>query len=190
MAKKITYEKQTVDLYDRMADALESISDNYGGATLPEVTNDDNGDVLAVVSGAWAKSAAPSSLPAVTRDDNGDVLTVVEGAWAKAAPSGGGGGVLTVNVTVDETAQDLTWVCDKTASEIYTAVFAMFKLPSDNSGAYNIGVMMNANESDGDYDFTVSCLPSANPDGDDTLYFEVSGANTYPSIVFDGGGLS
>lgn len=31
-----------------------------------------------------------SSLPDVTSDDNGDVLTVVDGAWAKAAPSGGG----------------------------------------------------------------------------------------------------
>jgi len=30
-----------------------------------------------------------SSLPVVTTDDNGDVLTVVEGEWAKAAPSGG-----------------------------------------------------------------------------------------------------
>ena len=35
--------------------------------------------------------AQPSGnvLPAVTADDNGDVLTVVEGAWAKATPSGG-----------------------------------------------------------------------------------------------------
>lgn len=31
-----------------------------------------------------------ASLPAVTDADNGDVLTVVEGAWGKAAPSGGG----------------------------------------------------------------------------------------------------
>lgn len=31
-----------------------------------------------------------SDLPEVTSDDNGDVLTVVEGAWAKATPSGGG----------------------------------------------------------------------------------------------------
>lgn len=30
-----------------------------------------------------------SELPAVTSDDNGDVLTVVEGEWAKAPPSGG-----------------------------------------------------------------------------------------------------
>lgn len=42
-----------------------------------------------------------SSLPEVTADDNGDVLTVVEGAWEKAAPSGGGG-VLIVDLTQDE----------------------------------------------------------------------------------------
>ena len=30
-----------------------------------------------------------TELPSVTADDNGDVLTVVEGAWAKATPSGG-----------------------------------------------------------------------------------------------------
>ena len=35
-------------------------------------------------------SGGSSSLPEVTSDDNGDVLTVVEGAWAKAQPSGGG----------------------------------------------------------------------------------------------------
>ena len=31
----------------------------------------------------------PSELPPVTSSDNGNVLTVVEGAWAKATPSGG-----------------------------------------------------------------------------------------------------
>lgn len=36
-----------------------------------------------------------SSLPEVSAADNGDVLTVVEGAWAKAAPSGGGGVFMT-----------------------------------------------------------------------------------------------
>ena len=31
-----------------------------------------------------------TQLPDVTADDNGDVLTVVDGAWDKAEPSGGG----------------------------------------------------------------------------------------------------
>ena len=39
------------------------------------------------VSGGNGSSG--SGLPAVTGSDNGNVLTVVEGAWAKAAPSGG-----------------------------------------------------------------------------------------------------
>lgn len=92
----------------------EAIDNAGGGGSLPIVTSDDNGDVLTVVEGAWAKADAPSGLPAagtdgnvltadsgewvsaapvsdlpvVTSDDNGDVLTVVEGAWAKSAPSG------------------------------------------------------------------------------------------------------
>lgn len=48
---------------------------------LPSVTNDDNGDILAVVSGAWAKAAIPSQLPAVTSENNGAVLKVIDGAW-------------------------------------------------------------------------------------------------------------
>ena len=43
-----------------------------------------------------------AGLPAVTADDNGDVLTVVEGEWAKAAPSGGGSDIFVVNFTQDE----------------------------------------------------------------------------------------
>lgn len=59
---------------------------------LPAVTSSDNGDVLTVVNGAWAKAEAPSGLPEVTAADNGDVLTVVSGEWAKATPSAAGEG--------------------------------------------------------------------------------------------------
>lgn len=53
------------------------------GAGLPAVTSEDNGNVLTVVGGKWAKAAAPTELPAVTSEDNGDVLKVIEGVWAK-----------------------------------------------------------------------------------------------------------
>ena len=47
------------------------------------------------------------NLPAVTSDENGDVLTVVDGKWAKAAPSGGG--ALVCNVNMQTLALDKTW---------------------------------------------------------------------------------
>ena len=56
-----------------------------GACELPTVKAADNGDVLTVVNGKWAKAALPTELPAVTSDNNGMVLTVVEGAWAVAA---------------------------------------------------------------------------------------------------------
>lgn len=57
------------------------------GSALPEVTAADNGKVLMVVDGAWAKAAAPTELPTVTAEDDGDVLTVVDGAWAATTPA-------------------------------------------------------------------------------------------------------
>ncbi len=71
-------------LITEMLDAMSELE----LSELPEVTAEDNGDVLTVVDGVWGKSApASSGLPEVTAADNGDVLSVVEGAWAKAAPA-------------------------------------------------------------------------------------------------------
>lgn len=39
--------------------ALATLITNGGGAKLPEVSADDNGDVLTVVEGAWAAAALP-----------------------------------------------------------------------------------------------------------------------------------
>ena len=67
-----------------------------------------------------------SDLPEVTADDNGDVLTVVEGAWSKATPSGSGVLVVTAIEIIDGAKGEtksfaVTYRLDKTAGEIYSA---------------------------------------------------------------------
>ena len=57
---------------------------------LPAVSGSDNGKVLKVANGAWAKGSETTELPSVSSTDNGKVLKVENGAWTKGdAPSGG-----------------------------------------------------------------------------------------------------
>lgn len=66
--------------------ALDKIAD-----VLTNTTDDANGSIeysLTLIANALANGST-KELPKVTATDNGDVLTVVEGAWAKAQPSGG-----------------------------------------------------------------------------------------------------
>lgn len=63
---------------------------------LPSTTSADNGKVLKVVNGAWAKGtdntgSGSSGLPSVTASDNGKVLKVVSGAWAVGTDEVGSG---------------------------------------------------------------------------------------------------
>ena len=113
----------TNDPNEKWGTLLQEIAENIdgggGGSSLPSVTSDDNGDVLTVVEGEWAKVEPTSCLPSVTSDDNGDVLTVVEGEWAKAEPSGC---ALYVHVGWEESLQSA--FSDKTYAEIKSAIDA------------------------------------------------------------------
>ena len=70
-----------VSLIPDMINAIATIAAS-AGIELPAVTTSDNGDVLTVVSGKWAKADVPKELPTVSDTDNGSVLKVVDGVWA------------------------------------------------------------------------------------------------------------
>lgn len=64
-----------------MLTAISTVAAAAAGE-LPAVGKSDNGDVLTVVNGKWAKAAPAAELPAVTAANNGAVLKVIDGAWA------------------------------------------------------------------------------------------------------------
>lgn len=72
---------------------------------------------------------AEEKLPPVSTDDNDKVLTVDGGVWKAKTPSGGGGGVLVVNVTGDETT-----TLDKTWQEIHNAMPLVVVCSTDSEG--------------------------------------------------------
>lgn len=61
--------------------------------------------IAAKLVGGSGGSGGGSGLPEVTADDNGDVLTVVDGAWGKAAPSLPPFKFYTLVVTYDSTTE-------------------------------------------------------------------------------------
>lgn len=124
LAKKMTGKDAAGETIDEV---LESFAGDYA-AELPAVTTDDNGDILKVTAGAWAK--APAELPAVTADDNGDILKVAGGAWTKAdAPADKSPLVVTgtadgSTVTITETLTNIKTAFDAGRS-VYLVVNGM-----------------------------------------------------------------
>lgn len=117
-------------------DVLTVVSGEWTNAApasqLPAVSGSDNGNVLTVVEGSWSKAAPAGQLPAVSSADNGNVLTVVEGSWAKAAPAGGGMFIVTVTEGYD------SYTADKTFSQIAAAFAAGQVLFAMISGDYSL----------------------------------------------------
>lgn len=62
-----------------MNELKENIGGGGGGSSLPAVTSDDNGDVLQVIEGAWAKGPAPAAdndfLIVGTMDGEGNITS-------------------------------------------------------------------------------------------------------------------
>ena len=85
---------------------------------LPPVGTSDNGKVLGVSEGAWAKIPAPSGLPEIGEGDTGKVLTATAEGAAWQSGGGSGGGVLVVGLDMQTFTLDTTW------QEIYDAMAA------------------------------------------------------------------
>lgn len=93
------------------AASLSELADYVGlWAEGSEATISATKYVLDKTNGWVLPGQSGKELPAVTAEDDGDVLTVVSGAWAKAAPSGGGsgGGLLKVTLSGDYLTADKT----------------------------------------------------------------------------------
>ena len=88
---------------------------------LPPVGSSDNGKVLGVSEGAWAKIAAPSGLPEVGADDKDKYLHTNASTGDPEWASGGGGGAFVIHLTKTTEDGTTTYTADKTVGEIYEA---------------------------------------------------------------------
>lgn len=75
-----------------------------------------------------------SDLPAVSSDDNGDILAVVEGAWAKVTPSSEVL-VVPYAITIDEETHNPSATTDVAYSDILAAINANKAIIANVTGA-------------------------------------------------------
>ena len=153
-----------------------------GATELPPVNSDDNGKVLGVSDGAWAKVAASggSDLPDDPGTDGIYTLqnTVSSGTGTLSWESGGsGGGVLVVNATWGDTAATL----DKTWQEIKDGGFGVVvSQMGDNEVAYHpiIGVLSALGQ------YKVRVIYDGE-NGLEIILFTVNSASGYPAYQYE-----
>lgn len=140
---------------------------------LPPVGSTDNGKVLGVSEGAWAKVAAPSGLPEVGADDKDKYLhtnaSTGEPEWASGGGSGGGG-VLIVGVNKSTNTLDKTW------QEIFDADFAILHYGDETVKMWSY--ISDVQEFEGSYIVTVNVLGSSKVQ---SIGFTTDSADGYPS---------
>lgn len=108
---------------------------------LYEITED--GEDIAILRNGEPVGGG-SDLPTVTAEDNGDVLTVVEGEWAKAAPSGGK--TLLISETCVSEDDYIYHTLNKTWREIHDAIsngYLVYLLENITSSEYNVRFVFN-----------------------------------------------
>lgn len=137
-----------------------------GGFFIDDTLKEEDG-VLSVVGGG------SSSLPEVTSEDNGDVLTVVEGAWTKAEPSGGDIFFVTITGT-GEQPDYYVYTSDKTFEEIdeaYNSGKTVLQLVLEPINASGVGKMFRIQdiEQEGQYCYYSEVLGTMLDEGGHTL---------------------
>lgn len=147
-----------------------------GATELPPVSADDNGKVLGVSDGAWAKVAASggSDLPDdPAQDGTYNLQNTVSSGTSTLSWAGGssGGGVLVVHETVTISGNTTIHTLDKTWQEIHDADFAVLKMDNGmiyyacgvgvaEEEFYYVGFMYNHPAEDGYFCDSASGYPS------------------------------
>lgn len=166
---------------DTTVQALKKLYAAMGG-TAADVANlvvtPDLIDALCSVAGG-----SGTSLPSVTSSDNGDVLTVVSGKWAKATPKDYSPFEVEGTLTQVESSMTLT-LSNVTGADLYEALLAGKKVkmtitdPSEDVTTVVTDVFVSANADKDTFQFAFSMLTAS-------LSFVAGNIGATETVVFE-----